>query len=102
MSSSPTWTRRWWILSGRAAARGVRRVPGARGHRPPLDYLDSEGALAFKSIPDSPVERLVAAHRTWLVVDRGWPRRPCCGTRTLRAGSSASSRPRMAASSRWT
>jgi integrase len=52
-------------------ARGVRRVPGPRGVRPLLDYLDSEGALAFKPVPDSPVERLVAEYRTWLVVDRG-------------------------------
>jgi hypothetical protein len=29
-------------------ARGVRRVPGLRGLRPLLDYLDSEGVLAFK------------------------------------------------------
>jgi lactam utilization protein B len=42
--------------------RGVRRVPGPRGLRPLLDYLDSEGALAFKPVPDSPVERLVAEY----------------------------------------
>lgn len=52
-------------------ARGVRRVPGPRGLRPLLDYLDSEGALAFKPVPDSPIERLVVEYRTWLVVDRG-------------------------------
>jgi site-specific recombinase XerD len=52
-------------------ARGVRRVPGPRGLRSLLDYLDSEGALAFKPVPDSPVERLVAEYRIWLVVDRG-------------------------------
>jgi hypothetical protein len=52
-------------------ARGVRRVPGPRGLRPVLDYLDSEGALAFKPVPDSPIERLVVEYRTWLVVDRG-------------------------------
>ncbi|QSB12837.1 tyrosine-type recombinase/integrase [Natronosporangium hydrolyticum] len=52
-------------------ARGVRRVPGPRGLRPLLDYLDSEGALAFKPVPDSPVEQLVAEYRTWLVIDRG-------------------------------
>lgn len=52
-------------------ARGVRRVPGPRGVRPLLDYLDSEGALAFRPVPDSPVEQLVAEYRTWLVVDRG-------------------------------
>jgi hypothetical protein len=52
-------------------ARAVRRVPGPRGLRPLLDYLDSEGALAFKPVPDSPVEQLVAAYRIWLVVDRG-------------------------------
>jgi site-specific recombinase XerD len=51
-------------------ARGVRR-PGPRGLRPLLDYLDSEGALAFKPVPDSPVEQLVAEYRIWLVVDRG-------------------------------
>jgi site-specific recombinase XerD len=52
-------------------ARGVRRVPGPRGLRPLQDYLDSEGVLAFKPVPDSPVEQLVAEYRTWLVVDRG-------------------------------
>jgi site-specific recombinase XerD len=52
-------------------ARGVRRVPGPRALRPLLDYLDSEGALAFRPVPDSPVERLVAEYRIWLVVDRG-------------------------------
>jgi site-specific recombinase XerD len=52
-------------------ARGVRRVPGPRGLQPLLNYLDSEGALAFKPVPDSPIERLVAEYRTWLVVDRG-------------------------------
>ena len=52
-------------------ARGVRRVPGPRGLRPLLDYLDGEGALAFKPIPDSPVEQLLAEYRTWLVIDRG-------------------------------
>lgn len=52
-------------------ARGVRRVPGPRGVQLLLNYLDSEGALAFKPVPDSPVEQLVAAYRTWLVVDRG-------------------------------
>lgn len=52
-------------------ARCVRRVPGPRGLRPLLDYLDSEGALAFKPAPDSPTERLVVEYRTWLVVDRG-------------------------------
>jgi hypothetical protein len=51
-------------------ARGVRRVPGPRGLRPLLDCLDSEGALAFKPVPDSPVEQLPAEYRTWLVVDR--------------------------------
>lgn len=51
--------------------RGVRRVPGPRSLRPLLDYLDSEGALAFKPVPDSPVEQLVAEYRMWLVVDRG-------------------------------
>ena len=81
-------------------ARGVRRVPGPRDLRPLLDYLDSEGALAFKPIPDSPVEQLVAEYRTWLVVDRGWRRRLCCATRTWLAGSSASNRPQTAARSR--
>jgi hypothetical protein len=56
---------------GALRARGVRRVPGPRGLRSLLDYLDCEGALAFKPVPDSPVERLVAEYRTWLVVDRG-------------------------------
>lgn len=50
--------------------RGVRRVPGPRTLRPLLDYLKSEGALAFKPVPDSPVEQPEAEYRTWLVVDR--------------------------------
>jgi site-specific recombinase XerD len=52
-------------------AHGVRRVPGPRSLRPLLDYLDSQGALAFEPVPDSPVEQLLAEYRTWLVVDRG-------------------------------
>jgi site-specific recombinase XerD len=56
---------------GALRARGVRRVPGRRGLRPLLDYLDSEGAVAVEPVPDSLVEQLVAEYRTWLVVDRG-------------------------------
>ena len=51
--------------------RGVRLVPGPRSPRPLLDHLDSEGALAFKPVPDSPVEQPVTEYRIWLVVDRG-------------------------------
>jgi site-specific recombinase XerD len=38
---------------------------------PLLDFLDSEGALAFRPVLDSPIGRLVVEYRTWLVVDRG-------------------------------
>jgi integrase len=38
---------------GALRARGVQRVPGPRGLRPLVDYLDSEGALALNPVPDS-------------------------------------------------
>jgi hypothetical protein len=83
-------------------ARGVRRVPGPRGVQLLLNYLDSEGALAFKPVPDSPVEQLVAEYRTWLVVDRGLAAATVLRYENLARRSSASSRPQTAASSWWT
>jgi integrase/recombinase XerD len=52
-------------------SRGARRVPGVRGFRPLLSYLDSQGALIARTSPASGVERLLADYRSWLVVERG-------------------------------
>lgn len=52
-------------------ARGTRRVPGVRSFDPLLEYLRGQGVVAEPAAPSTPVERLLAEYRIWLVADRG-------------------------------
>jgi len=52
-------------------AGGARRVPGARGFRPLLDYLRGVGVAAPEGAAVTPVEQVVVEYRTWLVAERG-------------------------------
>lgn len=54
-----------------ARAGGARRLPGVRGFRPLLNYLRSTGALAPEVAPATPVDKVIAEYRSWLVVERG-------------------------------
>ncbi len=50
---------------------GRRRVPSVRSFASLLDYLRSEGDIAPKTAPSTPVGDLVALYTDWLVVERG-------------------------------
>jgi site-specific recombinase XerD len=50
---------------------GRRRVASVRSFAPLLDYLRSEGVIAPKTDPSTPVGDLVALYTNWLVVERG-------------------------------
>jgi len=52
-------------------SRGARRVPGARGFRPLLDFLQSTGVVAPEAASATPVDKAIAEYRSWLVVERG-------------------------------
>jgi site-specific recombinase XerD len=54
------------VLAGRA-----RRVPGGRNFRPLLDYLRGSGVAAPQTVLATPVEKVIADYRTWLVSERG-------------------------------
>jgi site-specific recombinase XerD len=49
---------------------GARRVPGVRGLTPLLDYLRSQDLLVAETLPQTPVDELLADYHAWLVVDR--------------------------------
>lgn len=52
-------------------AAGKRKIPSVKSFEPLLRFLREEGLLADQPAPDSPVERLLADYRSWLVAERG-------------------------------
>lgn len=56
---------------GAALACGARRVPTVRGFHPLLDYLRGVGVTAPVAAKVTPVEKVIADYRTWLVAERG-------------------------------
>ncbi len=52
-------------------AAGMRRVPGAHGLDPLLEYLEEQGVVGGRSLSTAPVEVLAERCRRWLGTDRG-------------------------------
>lgn len=52
-------------------ARGRRKIPSVKSFEPLLRYLRAEGVIADPPEPESPVGRLLAHYRRWLVAERG-------------------------------
>src|SRR5438876_3453458 len=81
------------------AARRTRQV-GTRNLGHLLDYLRSEGVVKPKEVPQpTPVEELVARHRSWLVDERGLASQTSSATRGRRVGSCNNVRTRLGAAS---
>jgi hypothetical protein len=52
-------------------ARGRRKIPSVKSFEPLLRYLRAKGVITEPPEPESPVGRLVADYRSWLVAERG-------------------------------
>jgi hypothetical protein len=52
-------------------ARGRRKIPSVKSFEPLLQYLRTEGVIADPPEPESPMGRLLADYRRWLVTERG-------------------------------
>jgi site-specific recombinase XerD len=51
--------------------RGRRKIPSVKSFEPLLRYLRAEGVIADPPGPESPMGRLLADYRRWLVAERG-------------------------------
>ena len=52
-------------------AGGRRKIPSIKSFEPLLRYLQAEGVIADPPEPESPMRRLLADYRRWLVAERG-------------------------------
>jgi site-specific recombinase XerD len=52
-------------------AAGKRKIASVKSFEPLLGFLRQEGVIAEQPTPDSPLERLLADYRSWLVAERG-------------------------------
>jgi site-specific recombinase XerD len=51
--------------------RGRRKIPSVKSFEPLLRYLRAEGVISEPPEPESPVGRLLADYRRWLLTERG-------------------------------